>query len=251
MNKRILIRILCFVMIASTVLSLAACGGDNSDDDTIKFDPVESVTDDKDDKEAANKFKIGKTDAAGYFKHEPVDGDYAVYGGGYTVDHEVFDTLFNLVLYHQVTPGDGYFDEYDEYFSSGALERDGSIKKQKTPKGIYWYADTRSSALFVCFEAIRCLAFADQNGFYPFSPENIAKIKEERRKIIDGDYGFFAGDLFASAEDDEILVAALSLFVVYADQSQYEEIKAFMGFDVDGFSVDTTLSPNVSSTFAN
>ena len=250
MNKRILIRIVCFVMIASMALSLAACGGEESTttDEPIWFDPVETESDDG---VKIEKFDIGKVDAAKYFKHEPEGDDFAVKSAGYTIDHEVFDTLFNLVLYHQVTPGDGFFDEYDEFFSSGKLARDGSIKAQTIPNGPYWYADTRSSALFVCFEAIRCFAFSEQKGFYPFSSANIAKIKEERQKIIDGDYGFFPGDLFASSTDDTVLVAALSLFTVYADQSQYEEYKEFGGFDTDGFDIDSSLSPNVSSTFAN
>lgn len=253
MNKRIILKAVCFVLIAATALSLASCGGSEESTDTpIWFDPVESTPAETETGMPENnvKFDIGDTDAVKYFKHEPVDGDYAVNSAGYTVTHGVFDVLFNLVLYHQITPSDGYFDIYDEYFTSGELDREGSIKSQKTPKGVYWYADTRSSALFICFEAIRCLAFAEEKGFYAFTPEHVEKINEEAEKIKRGDYGFTSGDLLVPDTDDTVLLAALSLFTLYDDQATYEEIRGFAGFDTDKFEIDNKLSPGVSSAFA-
>ncbi len=242
-----------FFAVVSTLLALSfvSCGevelvGGNSVDDAT-FTPTKQET------EAVTlEFDIDfePVDLLSYFDRR--EGTNAVESDNYSVSQGIFNVIFNLVLYHQLTVGDSEYEEYAEYFESGAIDPEGSIESQMLPSGLYWYADTRAKAMMICFRGLRYLEYAKANDIFPISSFNKVFVEKEAKKISDGRLGYSSKEL-CGEDAHEMEIKAALLLKEYSDDPSMLTLDDNAPFSVDypvNFSVDEYLLPTIAPAFS-
>ncbi len=246
MTNRPIVRALSLLI--SLVLALGAfvsCTGGNeaqSDTTVITFESLPP-----DAPYAVQDFDL--TDVLDVFARK--DGaEYAVSSPEYGVDHAEFEALFNLILYFEVTRGDGEYDEFDTYFDEGSLSPDERMKGQTMPDSeLSWYADTRSKALKVCFDTLHYFTYAKEHTISPISRLNEAKIRKIMKPFEQDAGEADLASYFGEGATTAVLRAAAALYVIADDPS------AFVAYDDVGraprpeYEVDSALLPNVASHY--
>ena len=238
------VRIIAALLVFSLALPLFGCAADDPAGvkDDIVFESVETPP-----PYSEQEFEL--TDVLGYFAK--TDGvDYAVSTDSFGVDQTVFEALFNLIIYFEITRGDGEYDEFEEYLDEGRLELGISMKSQNMPdKDVSWYADTRSRALFICFEDLHYFTFAKEHSISPISRFNELKIQKIMGMV---DEGYFGGDIteyFGEGADLSVLRAAAALFAIQRDPSAFAGAEGVETAPRPEYDVDSGLLPSVAPVY--
>jgi|GEM_PF-2825409 len=226
------------------LLSLVSCegkpGGEESDISPV-FESLDTLEEPKLDFEPVEVIATFEKSSS---------ARYSVSSENYGVTPEVFEVLFDIVLYHQLEEGDGEYDEYDEYFSTGALDRDGSIEAQRLPDSdLYWYADARNKALIICFESLGYLEFARSVDAFPLSRRNKVFLDRESRKILNGTIGDPTEDYFGEHADETTVRAALALKLMSDSPETLTTREEYESFRRPDYDVDESLLPKIPPAY--
>jgi len=237
MKNKTLLRIVSSIAALLTVFALVSCSGGTSEDESEEFEPITVEEPPLDFEPVDIITSLTRSESA----------EYAVATKNFGVDHTTFEALFNLVLYKQKTLGDGEYDEYEEYFASGALDPDGPVTSQKMPDSdLYWYAETRSDALYICFTALKCLEFSKSKGYDLLTRQCKVKINKEMERIKEGKFGADLTALFGANADETSIIAALAVIEVTKDPSLITDSEAFAKFEHPDYDVDRDLNPEIA-----
>ncbi len=238
-------RRVAFILVLALALPLVGCagvGGTAEESDGIVFESVETPP-------PYSEQEFEMTDVLSYFARE--DGaDYAVSTDSFGVDQTVFEALFNLILYFEVTPGDGEYDEFEDYLDEGSLDLEKSVKSQTMPdSNVSWYADTRSRALFACFEDLHIFTYAKEHSISPISRFNELKIRKILGMVDDGVFGDDLTDFFGEGATTSVVHAAAALFAISRDPSALVVAEDLDSSPRPDYDVDRELSPAVAPAF--
>ena len=206
---------------------------------------------------AAGAFAASPIKDFGDISFEPVDVlscfertegcDCAIASEHFRVGHDVFETLFNLILYYQKNPGDGMFDELDGYFEDGTLDPNGPVKSQVIPDGgLYWYAEVRSKTIVVCCDVLSGLELARERDAYPLSRPNLAQIEKISSAAKDGEFGGSVSEAFGERADGVTVCAAAAIIALYFNPSELYALEGYDTYDYTGFDYDEKLLPELA-----
>ena len=237
------IKLICAALaLALTLAGCTAAPSQSAESDRIEFESME-------DMHGGSVEEFELTDVMTVFARDAYS-DVAVGSPNFAVDHTVFEALFNLVLYFETTPGDGVYDEFDEYFDSGALDLTKSVRSQKIPdKDVYWYSEARSRAMKVCYDALHYFEYAKAHSMSPISRTNEVRIHKIMRQAEDGHFGSDITEYFGEGATLPVLRAAAALWVISQDPSAFITVSDLETTPRPEYDTDKTLNPAVAAVY--
>lgn len=241
-------RVICAILCAS-LLFLASCqGAGKGDGSQLDFSPVFDEVEGEKGGVVLDGTKINDL-----FDVCAKRGGkkYVVSSENFGVDEVCFQALFNLIISHQIESGDGDYDRYDEYISSGAIDPAKGVKGQTLPEGgMTWYADALGETVSVCFKVLRDLEFAKSRDVLLTERLSDAKIERELRRIREAGYDSDLEGMFGEGADSGSVTAAVMLYVLSGDTMAlaiYE--KDLVSFKTPEYTVAEKVEPRVAAAF--